>query len=133
MQPTDQQPHTAPTFMGVDLARHPDNAITHLGGKLAGKVPKQCTQAVRDLVKLARMDCGGSQVAAEVLLGTYDGNSYPMDLTELCRLDENYYKAAIAVIHLRCRLNIEPHRLLANGDDVFQQLAQEWAHLRAQH
>ncbi|MGD8174818.1 DUF7673 family protein [Marinimicrobium sp. ARAG 43.8] len=133
MQPTHHPLDRPPVFTGIDPDPHQDSMTIHLGESLTSNVLKQCTQAVRELVALALKDCGGSQAAAEVLLGTYNGRSYPMNLTELCRLDDRYYKAAVTVIHLRCRLNTEPHQLLANGDSIFQKLAQEWEHLRVQH
>jgi hypothetical protein len=84
------------------------------------------TDAVTTLVKLASMDCGGSRVAAQVLLGTYNGNNWHMDLTELCNLSCEYYRAAIIVIRCRAEICKEPHRMIANGTAIFARLEKEW-------
>lgn len=87
-------------------------------------------KSVSMLLKLVRMNCGSSDVAANVLLSTYNIYDYKLDIRGLCSLDADYYDAAIQVINLRCRNGIEPHTLLANGDDVFKQLVHDWPSLR---
>lgn len=84
------------------------------------------TEAVRILVKLAEKDCGGSRVAAQVLLSTYNGYNWQCDLTDLCNLDCEHYRAAIIVIRGRVELNCEPQRLIDDGDRVFEYLEQDW-------
>lgn len=88
-------------------------------------------KAVSMLLKLVRMNCGSSDVAANVLLSAYNIYDYKLDIRGLCSLDADYYEAAMQVIHLRCRSGIEPHTLLANGDDVFKQLVHDWPSLRS--
>lgn len=90
-------------------------------------------KAVHALLQLTRMDCGGSGAAAAVLLSAYNGHDYNLDITELCRLDQHYYQAAMRVIDLRCRLRIEPHLLIQNGDEVFQKLAADWPQLHVNY
>lgn len=90
-------------------------------------------KAVHALLQLTRMDCGGSGAAAAVLLSAYNGHDYHLDITELCRLDQHYYESAMRVIDLRCRLRIEPHVLIQNGDEVFQKLAADWRHLHVKY
>ena len=87
-------------------------------------------QAINNLLLLANKNCGGSKVAAEVLLCAYNIYSYKLDIGGLCSLDPTYYNAALEVIDLRCRHSIEPHTLIADGDEVFKQLALDWEHLR---
>jgi hypothetical protein len=85
-------------------------------------------EAVNLLVKLAQRDCGGSRVAAQVLLGTYNGNHWHMNLVDLTNLDAEHYRAAIIVI--RCRVEIwrEPHEMIDDGDAIFEALADDWMH-----
>ena len=90
-------------------------------------------KAVHALLQLTQMDCGGSCAAAAVLLSAYNGHDYNLDITELCRLDQHYYQAAMRVIDLRCRLRIEPHLLIQNGDEVFQKLAADWPQLHVKY
>jgi hypothetical protein len=84
------------------------------------------TNAVLTLLKLADMSCGGSRVAAQVLLGIYNGDNWHVDLIDLCNLSAEYYRAAI--IAIRCRVEIcrEPHLMIANGTAVFDRLEKEW-------
>jgi hypothetical protein len=84
------------------------------------------TAAVTTLVKLASMDCGGSRVAAQVLLSTYNGYNWHMDLTDLCNLSDEYYRAAIIVIRCRVEICREPHQMINNGTAVFDRLEKEW-------
>jgi hypothetical protein len=84
------------------------------------------TAAVTTLVRLANMDCGGSRIAAQVLLGTYNGDNWHMDLTELCNLSSEYYRAALIVIRCRVEICKEPHRMIDNGTAIFARLEKEW-------
>lgn len=84
------------------------------------------TAAVTTLVKLAGMDCGGSRVAAQVLLSTYNGYNWHMDLTELCNLSSEYYQAAIIVIRCRVEICREPHQMIDNSTAIFDRLEKEW-------
>lgn len=86
-------------------------------------------QAISALLDLANKNCGSSEIAAAVLLSTYNIYEYKLDIGGLCSLDFNYYLSALVVIDLRCRMNTEPHTLIENGGDLFQQLATDWAHL----
>jgi len=55
--------------------------------------------SVATLFALSQQDCGGgSSAAAQLLLSTYNGDVWQLDITDLCRLSEEYYAAAIAVI-----------------------------------
>jgi hypothetical protein len=84
------------------------------------------TNAVTTLVKLANMDCGGARVAAQVLLSTYNGDNWHMDLVDLCNLSGEYYRAAIIVIRCRVEICREPHHMINNGTAVFDRLEKEW-------
>lgn len=84
------------------------------------------TDAVTLLVKLAQKDCGGSRVAAQVLLSTYNGYNWHMDLTDLCNLGGAYYRAAMIVIRCRVELSREPQCVIDNGSFIFDQLEKDW-------
>lgn len=83
-------------------------------------------EAVELLLKLAQKDCGGSRVAAQVLLSTYNGDNWHCDLTDLCNLDAENYRAALIVIRGRVELNCEPQRLIPDGEAVFDALEEDW-------
>lgn len=46
------------------------------------------------------LDTGGGSTCGKLLLGLYNGNRFPFDLTDLRRLDEKLRNAAMVVIHM---------------------------------
>jgi hypothetical protein len=77
------------------------------------------------------LDTGGGSRCAKVLLGLYNGNRFPFDLTDLRCLDGNLYAAARAVIDMDARRTYcEVHELLnaiyADGRNVGAEL-ESWA------
>ena len=61
-----------------------------------------------------------------MLLGTYNGNSWHVNLVDLCHLDASNYRAAMIVIRSRVEINREPHEVIDDGDAVFDALQEEW-------
>ena len=49
------------------------------------------------------LDTGGGGTCARLLLGIYNGDRFPFDLTDLRRLDDRLHDAAMAVIHMDSR------------------------------
>jgi hypothetical protein len=90
---------------------------------------KEYTDAIKKLVPIAQGDTGGSQVAAQVLLSAYDGENFQLNIVDLGRLDSESYQAALAVIRGRVELQDEPHKYMANGEDVFCKLWHQWHYL----
>jgi hypothetical protein len=82
--------------------------------------------SVSALIKMARQDCSGSRVCAQVLLSAYNGSEFQLDITDLCLLDETYYNCAMIVIRGRVETRIEPHELIKDGSLVFEQLWNQW-------
>tara|TARA_B100000287_G_scaffold351173_1_gene340178 strand:+ start:46 stop:432 length:387 start_codon:yes stop_codon:yes gene_type:complete len=85
--------------------------------------------AVNALLKLAEGDTGGSRAAAGVLLGLYNGQAFPLDLTDLCALDLRHVQHALIAIRGRVLLAREPHAIVENGDQHFSTLVARWGHL----
>lgn len=84
-------------------------------------------QAVLALYQLAMTDCGGARCAATVLLSLYDGDSWQVDLADVCcTLDADYFQHVITTMKGRGMLMKEPHQLLEQGEARFKQLADEW-------
>ena len=72
--------------------------------------------SLQRLVELAATsDTGGANVAAQVVLSLYNGSDYPMDLTELCRLDEDLFEDVMNVIRLRIESQTEPHEFFSKS------------------
>ena len=79
------------------------------------------------LVELAALsDTGQASVAAKVVLGTYNGDAFPLDLTEIGRLDTALFEDAINVIRLRVQHHVEPHNFYVDGDALFQEMIDVW-------
>lgn len=90
---------------------------------------EQYGESVVELLKLAKGDTGGSRVAAQVLLSAYNGEVWQLDITDLCNLDDHYYRHAMNVIHARRELREEPHQLIKDGNAHFQEVATNWPRL----
>lgn len=84
------------------------------------------SEAVESLLSIADGDTSGSRAAAQVLLSTYNGYNYHMDLTDLCVLDLKYIESALVVMRGRTLLSIEPHSVIANGSERFLALEDSW-------
>lgn len=64
---------------------------------------------------MAQGDTSGSRAAAQVLLSTYNGNNFHMNLTDLCVLDLKYVEQALIVLRGRVMLCIEPQQMIEDG------------------
>ncbi len=87
------------------------------------------SEAVSSLIDLAMDDTSASRAAAQILLSTYNGNSYHMDLTDLCVLDLKYVEQALIVLRGRVMLSKEPQEMIDYGQTKFSELERQWEHL----
>ena len=82
------------------------------------------------LVRVVEYVCGnrsrGGEALARLLMSCYNGGEYPIDLSELCRVDDEFFEDAMNVIRLRCRSNQEPHCFFVNGGRLFNQIAADY-------
>lgn len=85
--------------------------------------------AVAACVELAQRDTGGSRVMAQVLLSAFNGDSFQLDVTDLCNLDDSNYSHALAVIRGRREAGREPHEMIPDGGSIFGALWTQWARL----
>nr|WP_296019041.1 hypothetical protein [uncultured Acidovorax sp.] len=87
--------------------------------------------AVRGLFDVAcrLWDTGGGGTVARLLLGIYNGNRFPFDLTDLRRLDNTNLAMALTVLRMDARCRAEVHVILsALLDDMTVQSRMEcWA------
>ncbi|BFM20484.1 DUF7673 family protein [Gilvimarinus japonicus] len=86
--------------------------------------------SVARLLQIANSGTGASQAAASVLLAAYNIYQYRVDVGELCLLDEAAYQCAKNVLDWRVIYGNEPHHLIENGEQRFEQLCQDWQHLK---
>lgn len=70
--------------------------------ELLANYTQQQQDALLTLFSVAKrhLGCSGGRTAALVLLGLYNGPRFPLDLTELRRLDASNLSAAITVIQM---------------------------------
>lgn len=85
------------------------------------------SQAVLDLLALAKKDCGGSLPAALTLLSAYDSFAFQLPLASLRVLDGSYQTAALKIITISAS-GINPQELITNGHEKFEELAKIWQH-----
>ncbi|MEI1260090.1 hypothetical protein VUS13_08335 [Pseudomonas aeruginosa] len=84
-------------------------------------------EALQRLVPVAQRDSGQSGVIGRFLLGLYNGQSFPFDLTELRRLDQGLFDDCLAVLRLDNTPEQEVHTYLPNGDAIWSEFRERWA------
>lgn len=87
------------------------------------------SESISSLLSVAQGDASGSRAAAQVLLSTYNGNNFHMNLTDLCVLDLKYVEQALIVLRGRVMLCIEPQQMIEDGKAKFSRLEKQWEHL----
>lgn len=89
-------------------------------------------QALNDLYTTAKRlwDTGGGGACARVLLGCYNGDRFPFDLTDLRRLDEGNLHNVLTVLRMDARCRAEVHVILREllQDRMVQPLFERWAY-----
>lgn len=85
--------------------------------------------AILRLLKLSQSDGSAAEVAAQVLLSTYNSYNWRAPLAWFCHLDALNFDAAITVIKGRWSLHAEPHNVIQNGDALFNDLKKRWPEL----
>lgn len=89
-------------------------------------------QALNGLYTTAKRlwDTGGGGACARVLLGCYNGDRFPFDLTDLRRLDEGNLHNVLTVLRMDARCRAEVHVILGEllQDRMVQPLFERWAY-----
>lgn len=75
------------------------------------------------LLPVALSDTGQSSVVARFLLGLYNGRRFPMDMTELRRLDRALLVDCLAVLEIDHQPETEIHLYVENGGALFEEMA----------
>lgn len=78
--------------------------------------------ALKRLVPVGINDTGQSRVIARFLLGLWNGQAYPFDLTELRGLDSELYADCLAVLQLDRLAEREVHEYIKGGWAIWEQL-----------
>ncbi len=91
----------------------------------ARKRPAQI-EAAKQLWSVAQSDTGQSQVAARFLLGLYNGDRFPFDLTEFRRLDTDLFEKCLQVLEMDATPEREIHDAMGIPGEAFERLARDW-------
>lgn len=85
------------------------------------------TEALKRLIDLAQGDSGQSGVVARFVLGLYNGQRFPFDLTDFRRLDDDLYLDCMRVLRMDARItDREVHAYFDEGGQLFERIARLW-------
>lgn len=85
------------------------------------------TQALNRLLPVAQGNSGQSRVVGRFLLGLYNGEDFPFDLTDLRGLDLSLFDDCITVLFMDFSPEVEVHERVPNGGAIWQGLIERWA------
>ena len=82
--------------------------------------------ALRRLFNVAQGDSGQCRYIARFLLGLYNGQRFPFDLTDLRAIDAELFDDCVALLKMDSQPRQEVHCYFEDGGRKFEQLAKEW-------
>lgn len=85
------------------------------------------------MLSLAQKDNIGSQAAAQLLLSTFSGSAFQVNIIELCDLNDDYFSAAIIILNGLKETGIQPHLLVEDGQRRFAELQSQWDRLHVEN
>lgn len=85
------------------------------------------TQALNRLVSIALRDSGQSRVLGRFLLGVYNGEDFPFELSDLRRLDLPLFEDCLKVLMMDYSPDLEVHERIQGGSQIWQRLIEQWA------
>lgn len=84
-------------------------------------------QALNRLTPIALSNSGQSRVVGCFLLGLYNGEDFPFDLTDLRSLDLRVFEDCMLVLLMDFSPEVEVHERMPNGGQIWEQLMHKWA------
>ncbi|WP_152219776.1 hypothetical protein [Pseudomonas sp. SCB32] len=84
-------------------------------------------QALNRLVPIALRPSGQGRAVGRFLLGLYNGEDFPFDLTDLRGLDLVLFEDCLKVLMMDYSPELEVHERVQNGSAIWQQLMEMWA------
>ena len=94
---------------------------------LRAQIEERGFEALQRLYITACSDTGQSRKVASLLLGLYNGDRFPFDLTDLRGLDDALFEDCMAVLRMDGRIcRLEVHNYFEKGSTKFERLASEW-------
>ena len=90
------------------------------------RIEEEGEAALHRLFKVAKGDSGQCRHIARFLLGLYNGNRFPFDLTRLRSIDAELFDDCIAVLKMDAAPRQEVHRYFDGGGKAFEALVTSW-------
>lgn len=90
------------------------------------KIKAEGEAALRRLFDFAHGDHGQCKIVAKFLLGCYNGERFPFDLSDFRCLDANLFDDCLAVLKMDARPRHEVHEYFPLGSKKFEKLAADW-------
>lgn len=81
---------------------------------------------LRRLFQVAQGNSGQCEKVAKLLLGLYNGDRFPFDLTNLRGLDYAILEDCLTVLRMDANAFQEVHLYFQNGGQQFEQLAEDY-------
>lgn len=82
--------------------------------------------ALKRLFDIAHGNSGQCRKVAAFLLGLYNGQRFPFDLTDCRAVDAEIFDDMLLVLRMDSRLRAEVHTYFPNGGERFEALADDW-------
>ncbi|WP_432263274.1 DUF7673 family protein [Cupriavidus sp. TMH.W2] len=82
--------------------------------------------ALRRLFKIANGNSGQCRKVAAFLLGLYNGQRFPFDMTDFRAVDQAIFEDMLLVLRMDSHLKQEVHNYFENGGRAFETLANDW-------
>lgn len=82
--------------------------------------------ALTRLLPIAQGSSGQCRYVAAFLLGLYNGDRFPFDLTNFRCLDRKIFKDCMAVLAMDYQPAQEVHCYFEHGGEIWEQLAKDW-------
>ena len=94
---------------------------------LQANIEESGFEALQRLYEVACRDTGQARKVAAFLLGLYNGDRFPFDLTDLRGLDDDLFVDCMVVLRMDARLTRkEVHNYFTQGGPKFERLAADW-------
>lgn len=90
------------------------------------QVDQEGREALKRLFAVAQGNSGQCRYVAAFLLGLYNGNRFPFDLTNFRAIDGALFDDCVAVMKMDSQPRQEVHRYFEEGGKKFEQLAKDW-------
>jgi hypothetical protein len=111
---------------------NPEDTLEQLSQELARlraerpRIQREGEAALRRLYSVAHGHSGQCRLIAMFLLGCYNGERFPFDLTEFRGLDSDLFDDCLAVLRMDWSPELEVHRYFPDGGAAFEGLARTW-------